>query len=105
MDRIKQIHEFLKDNPNDNFLRHALALENIKLGNDEVAKGLFIAILTNSPSYVGSYYHLAKLLERQQLYAEALEWYNKGMQAAKAANDKHAFAELQMAYEDLEDNL
>jgi len=48
---------------------------------------------------------LAKLLERQELFAEALEWYTKGMEAAKAANDKHAFAELQMAYEDLEDNL
>ena len=66
---------------------------------------MFIAILTESPNYVGSYYHLAKLLERQQLYTEALDWYTKGMKAANEANDKHAFAELQMAYEDLEDNL
>jgi tetratricopeptide (TPR) repeat protein len=105
MDKITQIQAYLKDNPRDNFLRHALALENIKLGNDDVAKDLFKAILNESPNYVGSYYHLAKLLERQQLFAEALEWYTKGMEAAKAANDKHAFAELQMAYEDLEDNM
>jgi tetratricopeptide (TPR) repeat protein len=105
MDRIAQIQAFLKDNPNDNFLRHALALENIKLGKDDEAKELFIAILTNSPNYVGSYYHLAKLLERQQQYIQALEWYTKGMQAAKEANDKHAFSELKMAFEDLEDNL
>lgn len=105
MDRINQILAFLKDNPKDNFLRHALALEKIKLGNDGEAKDLFLEILSDSPKYVGSYYHLAKLLERNQLYAEAIDWYKKGMEVAKACNDKHAFTELQMACEDLEDSL
>lgn len=101
MERIERINEFLKVNPNDNFLLHALALEYIKLGNDADAKPLFEKILTQSPNYIGSYYHLAKLLERIGATNEAITWYEKGMAAAKAAKDQHAFNELQAAYEDL----
>lgn len=101
MDRIERINEFLKANPNDNFLLHALALEYIKLGNDADAKPLFEKILTQSPNYIGSYYHLAKLLERTGATQDAIAWYEKGMAAAKEAKDQHAYNELQAAYEDL----
>lgn len=87
--------------PGDSFLRHALALEYIKLDNDKDARVLFEAILKDEPGYVGSYYHLGKLLERAGETSQAIEWYEKGMQQAKAANDQHAYNELQAAYEDL----
>lgn len=101
MYRIEKILEFLKANPKDNFLRHALALEYIKLGDDLKARILFEEILTESPDYVGSYYHLAKLLEKLEQTDKAIEYYEKGMASAKAANDSHAYSELQAAYEDL----
>ncbi|HEY1017597.1 MAG TPA: hypothetical protein VGE25_01260 [Sediminibacterium sp.] len=101
MDRIAKIKEFLVANPADNFLRHALALEYMKLGEDAVARELFEAILTESPDYVGSYYHLAKLLEKMEARELAIAWYEKGMAAAKQAGDNHAYSELQAAYEDL----
>lgn len=100
-DRISKLREFLKDNPQDNFLRHALALEYIKQERDQEARALFETILTQSPDYIGSYYHLAKLLEKMQEKQLAIEWYEKGMQAAKQAGDQHAYNELQAAYEDL----
>ncbi len=101
MDRIEKIKEFLHDNPKDNFLRHALALEYMKVDNDAAARELFEDILTGSPGYVGSYYHLAKLLEKMNETALAIAWYEKGMAAAKAAGDNHSYSELQAAYEDL----
>lgn len=101
MNRIERINEFLKANPKDNFLRHALALEYIKEGNEQQARKLFEDILNEFPDYVGSYYHLAKLLERNGEKDLAVEWYEKGMAAAKKADDKHAYNELQSAYEDL----
>jgi len=101
MDRISRITEFLQSNPKDNFLRHALALEYIKIGDITGARILFEAILTESPDYVGSYYHLAKLLTEMGEQALAIEWYEKGMAAAKLAKDQHAYNELQAAYEDL----
>jgi Tfp pilus assembly protein PilF len=100
-DRISKLREFLKDNPQDNFLRHALALEYIKQEQDQEARTLFETILTQSPDYIGSYYHLAKLLEKMQEKQLAIKWYEKGMQAAKQAGDQHAYNELQAAYEDL----
>jgi len=101
MNRIERIQEMLQASPNDNFLRHALALEYIKAGNDEAAETLFKSILTASPDYIGSYYHLAKLLERKGNTNEAIAWYEQGMQTAKKLNDTHAYNELQNAYEDL----
>ncbi|HUR66777.1 MAG TPA: hypothetical protein VMZ03_10570, partial [Chitinophagaceae bacterium] len=64
MNKIPRLMELLQQNPTDSFLQHALALENIKIGNDEEARALFESILQREPGYIGSYYHLAKLLER-----------------------------------------
>jgi Tfp pilus assembly protein PilF len=101
MNRIEKLQELLQKMPNDNFLRHALALEYIKLGNDDNAKVLFENVLTDSPGYVGSYYHLGKLLERQGETTAAMKWYEKGLLQAKTAKDQHAYNELLAAYEDL----
>lgn len=103
MDRIAKIREFLKLNPTDNFLRHALALEYIKTGEDAMARELFESVLTDSPDYVGSYYHLAKLLEKLGENALAVEWYEKGMMEARKAGDNHAYNELQTAHDELVD--
>jgi Tfp pilus assembly protein PilF len=101
MNRIEKLQELLQKMPKDNFLRHALALEYIKLGKDDDAKILFENILNESPDYVGSYYHLAKLLERQGEKEAAIVWYEKGLLESKAVNDTHAYSELLAAYEDL----
>ncbi len=101
MNRIDQLKQFLQDDPEDNFLQHALALEYIKAGNDGEARKLFESILTRDPAYIGSYYHLAKLLERNGETSTALAWYEKGMAEAKKAGDLHAYNELYGAYEEL----
>ncbi|HEX3024047.1 MAG TPA: hypothetical protein VHP12_02455 [Chitinophagaceae bacterium] len=101
MNRIERILEFLKATPKDNFLRHALALEYLKINEDKKAKELFLEILNESPDYIGSYYHLAKLFEKMNDKESAIYWYEKGMAAAKEAKDQHAYTELQAAYEDL----
>lgn len=101
MDRIAQIKQFLEATPNDSFLKHALALEYIKLNDDVTARQLFEELLAHEPGYVGSYYHLGKLLERAGDNTGAISIYEKGMAMAKAGNEKHAYNELQSAYEDL----
>ena len=88
-------------NPVDSFLQHAMALEYIKLGNDEAARPLFEEIVNREPGYIGSYYHLAKLLERNDKTEEAIAIYEKGMIEAKKSGDNHAFGELKGALEEL----
>jgi Tfp pilus assembly protein PilF len=101
MDRVEKLKEFLKANPDDSFLQHALALEYIKLGNDSGAKKLFEDILDREPGYVGTYYHLAKLLERNGDEQAAIKVYEKGMEAAKTAGESHSYNELRGAWEEL----
>ncbi|MBK6936020.1 MAG: tetratricopeptide repeat protein [Chitinophagaceae bacterium] len=101
MDRIGKIKAMLVDMPEDSFLQHALALEYIKLGDDVQARQLFETLLNREPGYVGSYYHLAKLLERNGREADAIKVYEKGMEEAKKAGDNHALGELRGAWEEL----
>lgn len=101
MDRIAKLKEFLIANPADSFVQHALALEYIKLGDDEGARRLFEEILNREPGYIGSYYHLGKLLEQIEKTEEAVKVYERGMEEAKKAGDNHAFGELRGAYEEL----
>ena len=64
MEKIEKLKSFLINSPGDSFLKHALALEYIKLGDEAEARKLFLEILEHDPAYIGSYYHLARLLER-----------------------------------------
>src|SRR5688572_16614150 len=101
MSRIDKLLEYIKSSGPDSFLQHALALEYIKVGNDEEAKNLFNEILRREPTYIGSYYHLAKLLERTGNNEKALKIYERGMEEAKSADDTHSYNELRAAYEEL----
>jgi tetratricopeptide (TPR) repeat protein len=100
MDRIERLKEFLAMNPEDNFLQHALALEYLKAGDEKQARTLFETILTRDEKYIGSYYHLAKLLEKMDDRDAAIAIYEKGMVKAKEAGDNHAYNELRSAYEE-----
>ena len=103
MDRVEKLKQFLAVNPGDSFVKHALALEYIKGGEDAVAQQLFEEILEKDPTYIGSYYHLAKLLERSGKREEAISWYKTGMQRATEAGDRHALNELRAAHDELAD--
>lgn len=103
MDRIERLKEFLKANPNDSFVQHALALEYIKAGDDNTARQLFERVLQRDENYVGSYYHLGKLKERNGDTQGAIAVYEKGMVKAKEAGEQQAYNELRSAYEDLTD--
>ncbi len=103
MEKIEKLKSFLRDSPDDPFLKHALALEYIKTGSETEARDLFLEILTLDPAYIGSYYHLARLLERIGETENAKSWYEKGMEASQKAGDEHSYGELLAAYEDLID--
>ena len=103
MSRIEKLLEYLKTSGKDSFLQHALALEYIKVGDDDEARKLFNEILLREPTYVGSYYHLGKLLERVADFEKAVRIYKRGMEEAKRAGDTHSYNELHGALEDLEE--
>lgn len=101
MSRIDKLEAFLQESPSDSFLQHALALEYQKIGDSSKARSLFEKLLVENPAYVGSYYHLAKLLEAENQTEEALQVYEKGMEQAQLQQDKHSYSELRSAWEEL----
>jgi Tfp pilus assembly protein PilF len=101
--RIEKLLEYMKTSDKDSFLQHALALEYIKVDDDEAARNLFNEILLREPTYVGSYYHLGKLLERAGDFDKAVKIYERGMMEAKRAGDTHAYNELSGAKEEIEE--
>ena len=105
MDRIVILKQFIRESPSDMFSRHALALEWIKKGDDSEAEILFNEILEKDPDYVGTYYHLGKLLERNNREEKALVIYENGMQIAEKQHDNHALRELKSAFNQLKDEM
>lgn len=96
--RLTRLHEFLDNEPDDPFLKYALATEYLSLNDTGRALDYFTDLVTNHPDYVGTYYHLGKLYESLGQKANAIKTYQAGMKVARAAGDNHAFSELQAIY-------
>ena len=96
--RLARLHEFLNNEPDDPFLKYALATEYLSLNDTEKALSYFNDLVINHPSYVGTYYHLGRLYETLGKKEDAVKTYQTGMQVARKAGDNHAFSELQTVY-------
>jgi Tfp pilus assembly protein PilF len=104
-DRINKLRGFIEKQPEDSFLQHALGLEYVKIGEDDKARETFEKLLEQNPGYVGTYYHLGKLLERAGFTDHAISVYHRGIGVASAAGDNHAGNELRGALEDITEGL
>lgn len=99
--RIEQIKAFLSETPNDPFLTYALAIEYVGMDNDQEAKRIFKELMHNHPDYHPSYYHLAKLYEREGNNTEAERVYEAGIALCQRLNERHALNELRSALDEL----
>lgn len=96
--RLQKLLNFLENEPNDPFLKYALATEYLNANETEKALHYYNDLLQNHPDYVGTYYHAGKLYEQLGRKDEAVSIYQKGMQISRDARDMHAFSELQSVY-------
>jgi len=96
--RLNKLLAFLAAEPNDPFVLYALATEYKSSDDIEKAFYYYLKLLAEHPMYVGTYYHLGKLYEKEQQIDKALETYQLGMLNARKKGDMHALSELQSAY-------
>ena len=94
MNRLDQLLAFHLEDPNDSFIRFALAAEYRKLGQLEKALKSFEDLMAKDPDYVGLYFHLGKTLEATLQVDRAKEIYREGIRRAGILRDFHARAEL-----------
>ncbi|MGY4384202.1 tetratricopeptide (TPR) repeat protein [Pedobacter sp. UYP24] len=96
--RLTKLLEFLESDPNDPFVLYALATEYNSGDHTAQAFEYYLKLVSEHPDYVGTYYHLGKLYEKNGKTDDAISTYKLGMSVAKNKRDMHAFSELQGAF-------
>jgi len=100
--RIDTLLKFLEEDPEDSFIKFALAKEYEKIGTLKKALDTYNELRDMDPNYVGLYYHLAALQIELTLPDEAIKTYDQGIEVAKKAADFHALSELHTARTNLD---
>jgi cytochrome c-type biogenesis protein CcmH/NrfG len=93
--RKQQIEEMLADDPNDPFLRYALAMEHVSGGDDEQAVRCLRELLAVAADYVPAYQQAGQALLRLNRPDEARTLLEQGIAAAQRQGNAHAAQEMQ----------
>ncbi len=101
-DRLHALQAFHEEDPDDAFVRFALAQEYLKRGDIEEALRFFEGLVSKDPEYVGTWYHLGKLYQELGRSEDAVRTYTQGIAVAGRQRDTHAQAELRDALMQIE---
>jgi tetratricopeptide (TPR) repeat protein len=95
MSRKEQIAALLQEDPDDPFLRYALAMEYVGSGEDETALEHFARLLEEHPEYVPGYLQMGQALVRLGRSAQARDCWQRGIAVARSTGDLHAAQEME----------
>lgn len=93
-DRLQALQAFHEEDPDDAFVRFALAQEYLKRGDIEEALRFFEGLVSGDPEYVGTWYHLGNLYRKLGRTEDAIRTCKQGIAVAGRQRDAHAEAEL-----------
>jgi Tfp pilus assembly protein PilF len=99
MNRVAILKGFLEENPKDSFSRYALALEYVKLGQNDDAVREFETVKANDPDYVATYFQLGQLYQKLGKSHDAEKTFRTGITVAAKIGDEHTRSELEGALE------
>ncbi|MGC1275202.1 MAG: tetratricopeptide repeat protein [Planctomycetaceae bacterium] len=94
MSRRSQIEELLKSDPDDVFLKYALANELLTEGDAPAALAAFDRVLAEHPDYVPAYFRKAQTLASEDQADAARELLERGITVARRVGDTHAAGEM-----------
>lgn len=95
--RREILEQFVATRPTDAFARYGLALECVKLGDDQAAATHFEHLMQNQPEYVAGYFQYGQFLAKLGRDVEARKVLSDGIVVAQRAGDIHARDEMQAA--------
>jgi len=92
--RREKLEAMLQDDPQDTFLRYALAMELDKEGHHEESLAGLRDLAGGEPQYVPAFFQAAQQLTRLDRTEEARAMLRDGIEAARAQGDSHAAGEM-----------
>lgn len=96
-ERLNQLLDFLKDDPNDPFTIYAIATEYYSSAPDKALE-YYELLLNEHADYLATYYHVGKLYADFGESEKAENSFKKGIALAQNQNESLARRELQNAY-------
>ncbi len=96
-ERLRQLLDFLKEEPNDPFNLYAIATE-YNATDPKKALEYYEVLLDKHADYLATYYHVAKLYADLEESEKAEATFKKGIALAQSQNESLALRELQNAY-------
>lgn len=89
-----QLEELLAAEPDDLFLRYALAKACVSEGEIERGLSLFEEVLERDPDYVAAYFQKGQALVEAGRAEDARDALTRGIATARKVGDSHAEAEM-----------
>lgn len=99
--RIEQFKEIVALNPGDAFARYGLAMEYRQAGQHTLALAEFDELRTRHPDYAPGYQMAAQILIAAGKSEAAQQRLRGGIAAARAADNRHALAEMEGMLDEL----
>ena len=94
MSRRRRIEELLEADPQDVFLKYALAKELASEGNVSAALAAFDRVIGEHPDYVPAYFQKAQTLASEGEIDPARDALRQGIAVAQRVGDAHAAGEM-----------
>lgn len=95
--RLDMLSTLIEKGSVDPFVWYARAMELRTLDRLEEALSAYAEVETRFPDYVPTYLMAGQAAELAKRMDEARQWYQRGLDAARRAQDAHASAELNAA--------
>lgn len=92
--RIDSIQQMLIDEPDDLFLRYALAMELRKVGRLEESLAAFIGLMEDETPHVPAFFMAAQQLVSTGELSRARQFLSDGIRQAETQGKQHAAAEM-----------
>jgi tetratricopeptide (TPR) repeat protein len=100
-ERLATFRKFLEKSPDDPFARYSLAMGHRAVGQPAEAVREFEELARRRPDYVATYLMWGQTLESMGRAEDAAGVYDRGMEAARGAQNAHALSELGQARDGL----
>lgn len=92
--RREKIESMLASEPQDVFLRYALAMEMEKVGEIQPALELHAELISEQPPHIASFFRSAQIQAQANQIESARTFLRDGIESARACGDHHAAAEM-----------